>query len=144
MRPQPGAHSGMVKIAGGYLKRKLGHWLVQADSLGQHAVKHIHIEEILAFTQQAGVKLKLGGIQLAGHGGAQVDRVGNAQGVESRKCRFSFKCTPANGSETRQVMRTRIFSVSANTLDSLPTKSSVSSRIRLPALAFMRETSIRS
>ena len=68
------------QIAGGYLKRKLGHWLVQADSLGQHAVKHIHIEEILAFAQQAGVKLKLGGIQLAGHGGAQVDRVGNAHG----------------------------------------------------------------
>ena len=51
---------------------------------------------------------------------------------------------PANGSDTRQVMRTRIFSVSANTLDSFPSKSNVSSRRRLPALPVMRATSARS
>ena len=65
-------------------------------------------------------------------------------GLESRAWRFIFMWMPANGSETRQVIFTRIFSVSANTLDSLPTKSSVSSRNRLPALPVMRATSARS
>ena len=51
---------------------------------------------------------------------------------------------PANGSDTRQVIFTRIFSVSAKTLDSFPTKSNVSSRNRLPALPVMRATSAKS
>ena len=81
MRPQPGAHSGMVKSPEvRHLKGELGHGLVQADRVGQCAVKNVEIEEILSLAQQTRVKFKHRGVDFARLGGAKVDGMGDADG----------------------------------------------------------------